>query len=205
MDKLTHDLLYKIPDEADYAESSAELDSDDIPESRVEAIKLLLNSGDIEVSFIAGIVLTSWGYKEGLNKLKDIINSNCQTVIPHRLYSYDDSILHVLRAVKRYWAVQADIGNENRAREEVFPVVKSVIIRSSEERFHISIIFPWIERQKYDEYIPLLKEHLETIIENKDYHGWKVCDVILFLQKYCPEYIQILLEKKGKTLDYYCS
>lgn len=205
MDKLTHDLLYRIPDEVDYAESSTELDPDDIPRSRVEAIKLLLDSGDHEVSFISAIVLTSWGYKEGLNKLKDILNSNCQMPIPHRLYSYDESILHALRAVKRYWAVQTDIGNESGARKEVFPLVKEIILRSNEEKFHISIIFPWLERQKYDEYIPLLKEHLEIIIENKGYHGWKVCDVILFLQKYSPEYIQDLLEEKGKSLDYYCS
>ena len=205
MDKLIHDLLYSIPDNADYAVDSTELDSNDIPQSRVDALKVLLNSEDSEVSFIAAIILTSWGYREGLSRLETIVVGNSETLIAHRLHSYDDSLLHALKAVKRYWSVQADLGNESGARNDVFPLVKVIIMRSSVEKFQISIIFPWLERQKYFEYIPLLKEHLELIIDKKDYHGWKICDVISFLMKFTPEYIQELLAKKGKSLDYYCS
>lgn len=204
MDKLISDLLFNIPDGVDYAASSTELDSDDIPQSRVEALKLLLDSEDSEICFNAAIVLTSWGYKDGLNKLESVINNNYRVFMVHRLYSYDDSLLHVLKAVKRYWAVQTDMGNENDARQDVYPVISLIIIKSSTEKFDISILYPWLERQMYLEYIPLLKEHLEAIIDNRDFHEWKICDVISCLMKLAPDYVDDLLKKKGKPLDYYC-
>ena len=55
--------------------------------------------------------------------------------------------------------------------------------------------------EKYDEYIPLIKNHLIQIIDHPELQFWKIHDAIELMLKLEPEFVHNLLEEKGKTLE----
>jgi hypothetical protein len=50
------------------------------------------------------------------------------------------------------------------------------------------------------EYLPLLKEHLQAIIQRPEFHYWKVADCAHFLMQFDPEFVTKTLATHGKTL-----
>ena len=76
-----------------------------------------------------------------------------------------------------------------------------IIEISNTEPFDISRLFWLIDDEKYDEYIPLIKNHLIQIIDHPELQFWKIHDAIELMLKLEPEFVHNLLEEKGKTLE----
>lgn len=113
MDQQTSDLLYGIPAHADYAADAGELDEEDIPKARMDAVTALMrHAQDAEARFLAARLMASWGVPEGLKALERCIGGpdRVEGVFSHRLHGYDDTYRHVVMAVTLYWARQADRG-----------------------------------------------------------------------------------------------
>lgn len=62
MDSKTDRLLNDIPEHADYAVEAGDLDPEDIPQERVDAVQeLLCRTQDDNERFLAAKLLTNWG------------------------------------------------------------------------------------------------------------------------------------------------
>ncbi len=202
MNPATSDLLYGIPDGIDYAAESADLDLQDVPKERIEKVKDLLNSSDEYVVFQAARILTSWGEDAGFNKLAYLIDTdNIDGYITHRLHGYDDTLYHVLWAFRSYFSQKYNAKEWNEdMRTKIFPYISKIIDVSKIQPFDISSLFSFVERNHFDEYIPLLKDYLESIIGYPEIHGWKIHDALEFFLKIDPDFVNRLLKEKGKTL-----
>lgn len=202
MDKEISVLLHDVPNHADYACDATDLDLEDIPEDRIEKVINLLNSSDENTVFEAAKLLTHWGQSSGFDVLVNLLNENeLDGYIDHRLHGYDDTPQHVLRAFVSYWATQADLGFSEQARSKIFPPIQKIIEKSNTQPFDIAGVFWVIEKYKYSEYIPLIKNHLTQIIDHPKLHFWKIHDAIDLMLKLDPEFVHNLLNEKGKTLE----
>lgn len=85
-------------------------------------------------------------------------------------------------------------------REKLFPYIARIIEAANTQPFVIDSLFRLITEENFEEYIPLLKEHLVAIIEHPEIHRWKIHDVIKLLLQIDPSFVYELLERKGKTL-----
>ena len=199
MDQEILKLLSEIPDHVDYACDAEELDLEDIPEDRISKVRQLLNHSDSYVVFKAAKLLTHWGQNEGFDALAYLLNNDqLDGWITHRLHGYDDTLQHVLSAFVSYWAIQSDLGCCQYARTKIFPCVVKIIEASNTQPFDINSIFWIIERKHYNEYIPLLKNHLTQIIDDPKLHFGKIHDAIELMLE--PDFVHDLLINKGKTL-----
>lgn len=204
MDQNLSELLFSIPVDVDYTTISTDLDLEDIPLERINKIKDLLKSSDVYVVFQAARILTSWGVDDGFDVLVNLCEKNkLKELIGHRLYGYDETYLHVLDAFISYWANKSDKGCGEQAREKIFPYVSKIILLSNEQSFSIRAIFVLVEKYHYDEYIPLLKNHLEMIIKNQSDQYWKIFDLLNFLIKIDPIFVESTLKKNNKRLADY--
>lgn len=204
MDQNISDLLFSIPLDVDYTTVSTDLDLEDIPNERINRIKELLKSSDIYIAFQAARILTSWGVDDGFEVLVKLFEKNeLAGLIDHRLYDYDETYLHVLDAFISYWANKSDEGCREYAREKIFPYVSKIISMSNEQLFSIRAIFGIIEKYHYDEYIPLLKNHLQMIIKNQTDQYWKIHDLLKFLLKIDPIFVKVTLKNNDKRLADY--
>ena len=202
MNKEISVLLHDVPTHADYACDATDLDPEDIPEDRIEQVINLLNSSDENIVFKAAKLLTNWGQSSGFDALVNLLNENkLDGYIDHRLHGYDDTLQHVLSAFVRYWAFQADLGFGEQARIKIFHPIQKIIEISNTEPFDISRLFWLIDDEKYDEYIPLIKNHLIQIIDHPELQFWKIHDAIELMLKLEPEFVHNILKEKGKTLE----
>ena len=201
MDKEISNLLYDIPKNAD-TELVEELDLEDIPEDRIKKLKDLLNSSDEDIVFKAAKLLTHWGQTSGFDALVNLLDENkLDSYIDHRLHGYDDTLQHVLSAFVSYWATQATLGFGEQARIKIFPPIKKIIEKSNTQPFDIAGVFWVVEKYKYTEYIPLIKNHLIQIIDHSKFQFWKIHDALKLMLKLDPEFVRNLLDEKGKTLE----
>ena len=201
MDKEISNLLYDIPKNAD-TELVEELDLEDIPEDRIKKLKDLLNSSDEDIVFKVAKLLTHWGQTSGFDALVNLLDENkLDSYIDHRLHGYDDTLQHVLSAFVSYWATQATLGFSEQARIKIFPPIKKIIEKSNTQPFDIAGVFWVIEKYKYTEYIPLIKNHLIQIIDHPKFQFWKIHDALKLMLKLDPEFVRNLLDEKGKTLE----
>lgn len=204
MKKEIAELLYGIPDNVNYTDISTDLDLEDIPDERIQKIKLLLSDIDPYIVFQASRILTSWGDDEGFSKLVKLLEEDhISGFINNRLYGYDETLKHALDALISYWAVKSDQGEGDRdvARAKIFPYILKIIDASNDQPFEIYSILGVIDEYGFNEYLPFIKKHLEKIIDYPEIHGWKIHDVIELLLKIDPEFVNELLLKKRKTLQ----
>lgn len=202
MEQKIIDLLCEIPDNVDYTDVAEDLDLEDIPEIRIKQLRELLTNSDVYIQFQAAKLLTFWGDDYGFKVLTCLFDNNkLSSFVDHRLYGYDDTLQHVLRALIRYWADKYDQGLGEAAREKLFPYIARIIEAANTQPFVIDSLFRLITEENFEEYIPFLKEHLVAIIEHPEIHGWKIHDAIEFLLKIDPDFVNELLLKKGKTLQ----
>jgi len=198
MDQYAIDLL---SDDLESGLLAEELDYEEIPEEHLNKIRLLLDSSDKYTVFQAAKLLTFWGDDVGFNKLEELFyNNELKGFIGHRLHGYDDTLQHVLRALVSFWAQKVEQEQGEKARKKIFPFVSQIIKLSNYQQFEICGIFNVVENYSFNEYLPILKEHLILIIDHPEVHGWKIHDAIKFFLKIDPDFVNKLLDEKGKTL-----
>ncbi|MCK9697469.1 hypothetical protein [Pseudomonas syringae] len=205
MDHKTNFLLSNIPEGADYAADAGDLDLEDIPQERMEAvIDLLRNADDEVVKFLAAKLLASWGVFEGFSVLKEFVEKKSAiiaNVYPHRLHGYDDTFRQVLMAVVMFYANMAGAGKKDVARAEVYPLLSKIIELAASNPFEIIDVLSFIKREQYFEYLPLIKGYLMSIIDNPEVHRWKIYDAIEFLVEFDSQFVVSLLEEKRKSIE----
>lgn len=206
MDFKINNLLNNIPAHAGYAADPGELDAEDIPQERLEGVRDLLHRSDDDiVRFLAAKLLTSWGRREGLTALGEIMGApdSIEGVYSQRLHGYDDTYRQVLMAVTMYFANMAENGAKEIAREEVYPFLSKIIALASSKPFEIDNIFSFVKREQYLEYVPLIKVHLSKIIDSPEVHRWKIYDAIIFLMNFDSAFVVSLLRMRGKSIEDY--
>jgi len=200
----TYELLNSIPGHADYAVTAGDLDPEDIPQERIDAVlDLLRHASNNEEQFLAAKLLTSWGVYEGLIALEGSMEKpeGIEGTYSHRLYGYDDTYRQILLAVTRYFANVADRGEVEAARVQIYSPLSKIITLASSKPFEIAKIFDFVKRKNYSEYVPLVEEHLAAIIDHPEVHRWKIYDAIVFLMSFNPDFIAFLLKEKNKSID----
>ncbi|MBC8999896.1 hypothetical protein IAI51_25550 [Pseudomonas sp. N40(2020)] len=200
----TYDLLNSIPDGADYAVAAGDLDPEDIPQKRVDAVlDLLRTTSDIEERFQAAKLLTSWGIHDGLDALEVIMGKpeDIQGFYTHRLHGYDDTYRQILMAITSYFANVADRGEIDAARAQVYAPLAKIILLANKLPFEITGIFDFAKSGGFSEYLPLVEEHLTSIIDQPNLHGWKIYDAIQFLIGFDSKVVMFLLSERNKTVD----
>ncbi|KTB73821.1 MULTISPECIES: hypothetical protein [Pseudomonas] len=205
MDHKINFLLSNIPEGADYAADAGDLDLEDIPQERMDAvIHLLRNADDEVVKFLAARLLASWGVFEGFSVLKEFVEKKSTiiaNVYPHRLHGYDDTFRQVLMAVVMFYANMAGAGKKDVARAEVYPLLSKIIELAASNPFEIIDVLSFIKREHYFEYLPLIKSYLMSIIDNPEVHRWKIYDAIEFLVEFDSQFVVSLLEEKRKSIE----
>lgn len=204
MDAKTYDLLNHIPENADYAVTAGDIDPEDLPRARIDAVQDLLRyTRDREEYFFAAKLLTSWGIREGLIALENCMEkpSSIEGIYSHRLHGYDDTYAQIVLAVTRYFSNVADLGKVEEARGDIYPLLSRVIESASGNAFEISRIYDFAESENFLEYVPLIKKHLVSIIDSPEIQGWKTYDALKFLEKFDPRFVASLLEARGKTIE----
>lgn len=170
----TYEFLNSIPDGADYAVAAGDLDPEDTPQKRVDAVlDLLRTTSDIEERFQAAKLLTSWGVHDGLDALEVIMGKpeDIQGFYMHRLHGYDDTYCQILMAITSYFANVADRGEIAAARALVYAPLGTNILLANELPFEITGVFDFAKSASFSEYVPLLEEHLASIIDQPNLHG----------------------------------
>lgn len=195
-------LLRDIPTDVDYTELPEDLDPEDIPPERIKGVVDLLTHEDDYIVFQAARLFTSWGIEEGFDTLRKLLVENeLQGMIQHRIYGYDETYKHVLYAFISYWANQSDAGKGEQARKAIFEPVSIIIKASNTQLFQIDKIFRLVLDDDFNEYIPLLKEHLQIIIKNPEDNYWRIHDVIELFLKVDPDFIAQVLKENKKELS----
>ncbi|WP_447774908.1 hypothetical protein [Pseudomonas chlororaphis] len=204
MDRKTNDLLNSIPEHADYAADAGDLDPEDIPQERMDAVMDLLRHADNDVvRFLAAKLLTSWGVHEGLIALEKNMERPeiIEGIYSHRLHGYDDTYRQILMAVTMYFANMADRGEREVARTQVYSLLSKIIALAGSKPFEITDAFAFVKRERYLEYVLPIKQHLVSIIDHPEIHRWKIYDAIELLMGFDPEFVMSLLKEKNKTID----
>lgn len=204
MDRKTNDLLNSIPEHADYAADAGDLDPEDIPQERMDAVMgLLLHADNDVVRFLAAKLLTSWGIHEGLIALEKSMERPeiIEGIYSHRLHGYDDTYRQILMAVTMYFANMADRGGREVARTQVYSPLSKIIALAGSKSFEITDAFAFVKRERYLEYVPSIEQHLVSIIDHPEIHRWKIYDAVELLMDFDPEFVMSLLKEKNKTID----
>ncbi|QXI30701.1 hypothetical protein [Pseudomonas vanderleydeniana] len=183
MSLTTYELLHGVPIGAEYAVDATELDKEDIPQARVDAVMdILRKSDDREEHFLAARLLCSWGYHEGLAALEKGMAEpeGLEGFITHRLHGCDDTYNHVQLAVLRYFADLADRGEVEEARRQVYAPLSRVIALAANRRFEISAILEFIRREGFLEYMPSIEQYFLEIIKQPEIFHWKIAEAANF-------------------------
>ncbi|WP_234709763.1 hypothetical protein, partial [Pseudomonas amygdali] len=144
MEPKIYELLNSIPEHADYAVTAGDLDPEDIPQERIDAVlDLLRNATTNEEQFLAAKLLTSWGVHEGLIALEGSMEEpeGIEGTYSHYLYGYDDTYRQILLAVTRYFANMADRGGVEAARVQIYSPLSKIIALASSKPFEIAKVF----------------------------------------------------------------
>ena len=199
--KELEDLFYTVPNDVDYTDLLEEVDLEDIPEETIEKLTSLLDSDDDFLRYKSSRLLTIWGIKEGFNILTQMfVEGKLEGYIPHRLYSYDDTNRIILDALTSYWANQSDIGNGDKARQDIFPYVCKIIEQAEKGYYDLSYFYYLVEDNGFSEYIPYLKHFLSTIMDKPEDNYWRIHDTLRLFLKIEPDYVTQLLKEKQKSL-----
>ena len=203
MDPKTYELLNGIPEHADYAVEAGDLDREDISGERIAAVRQLLNSENEMERFQASKLLTSWGVHDGLIVLEEYMRRPeiIEGIYTHRLHGYDDTYRHILMAVTMYFANAAEVSGKELARRQVYDVLSKIIALANERPFEISEIYSFVHREKYSEYLPLLKQHLIAMVEHPELHRRKIKDAIGLIMEFDADFVRVLLSEKNKILE----
>lgn len=197
-------LLYFIPESADYAADATDLDPEDVPEERVNGLKLLLNSGNGDEPLTSARLLASWGYEEGVEKLKYYINNPEETdrvgCMLHRLHSYNDVFKHILMALTSYHCRMIDRGFGEKSKIITYPLIRRIIGLAQAYSFNLDYFLVQIEPGMFDEFLPDLKEMLQSIINKPQVNPWRIHDVIAFFMRTDLEFVDEVLKENGKVL-----
>ena len=216
--------LYHVPEHADYAVDSSELDAEDIEPGRVEKLESMI-AVDIDdpandyKHFAAARILCSWGYRCGFDMISQYVFREDLMEGPgdisHRIYGYNTGYEHALMAIWSYHATQSDRGYDPKerkvtdsryaqeSRKLIFDVTVKIIEYSNSKQFEINRLFGSLKHNKYDEYYPHIKNHLISIIDNPEFHHWKIFDALEFLNGVDPEFVASVLKPRGKTIADY--
>jgi hypothetical protein len=203
MEERIYEILHGVPINADYAVDAADLDAEDIPQSRInDVMDLLVNAQDSEVHFLAARLLASWGYQEGLLALNGYIDDlgGVAGFIVHRIYGYDDTYRFILLALTGYFASVSDKGAATKAREDIYNPISKIILLSNTLSFEISDFFWLVEKKGFLEYVPALREHLIAIIDQPEVHRWKINDVVGLLSRVDHGFVSAFLQRRGKVV-----
>lgn len=200
--------LIAIPDKAkSYTDELRNLEPEDIPWERIPEFKDVMHNSANEYDKVwAARILTEWGDSDGYDFLESYVcdrEPSNEVLMEHRLRGYDDTNTQILGAAVKYWARRSDAGFEEQARKKIFKLVNHIIVLSNSMPFEIGGFFWLISDMGMTEYLPLLKEHLQAIIQRPEYHHWKVADCAHLLQKFDPEFVTQTLAAHGKTLADY--
>lgn len=196
-------LLYSIPDGIGYTTMLEELDIEDVPQERIDGLIELLFDKDESLQFDSARLLTYWGIDEGFNALVRMFDEGkTKGFIEHRLHGYDDTEQHILSAFIGYWASKMDQSKQDgeEARHRIFPYIVKIIQKASTEYFSISELFWLVTKYHFVEYVPMIKEYLQYIIDYPNKQYWKIHDAIKLLLEIEPQFIHDLLEKEHKKL-----
>ena len=213
-----------VPDHADYAVDSSELDREDIESGRVEKLKSIIAT-DINDPvndyhhFGAARVLCSWGYRCGFDMIskyvfrEDLMEGPGD--ISHRIRGYNTGYEHALMAIWSYHATQSDRGYdpkerkitdrsyEQESRKLIFDVTVKIVEYSNIKKFEINRLYGSLRHNHYEEYYPHIKNHLLSIIDHPEFHHWKIFDALEFLNGVDPEFVASVLKPRGKTIADY--
>lgn len=198
-----NDLLYSIPDGISYTTMPEELDIEDIPQERIEGLIELLSDKDESLIFDSARLLTHWGIDDGFDALVRMFDEGkTKGFIEHRLHGYDDTDQHILSAFIDYWAAKAGQSKQDgeKARHRIFPYIVKIIQKASTECFSISGLFWLVTEYNFVEYVQMIKEYLQHIIDYPNKQYWKIHDAIKLLLEIEPQFIHDLLEKEHKKL-----
>lgn len=206
-EKDIRNLLYSIPEDADYAVEPAELDREDIPTERVQGLEELLKQG-IETFQVARL-LTAWGYDSGFEVLTDLFDKGeLEGYISHRLHGYDETYKYVLDSFILYWLNQGELGNYTEAEEKVFPYIEKIISDSFKKPYDLDPLVTFLQfsshRQKL---IDLIKQNLNNLTKGEANFYWRVRSDLSLIAPYEPRFVDHFIEKyslnRNEYLDEY--
>lgn len=195
------DLFYTVPNDVDYTDLLEEVDLEDVPEETIKKLTSLLSSDDEFLRYKASRLLTIWGLKEGFEVLTQMfVEGKLEGYILHRLYAYDDTNRILLDDLSSYWASQYDLGNGEEARKAIFPYICQIINQAEQGHYDISKLYHLIREEKFTEYIPHIKHFLSSIMDKPEDNYWRIHDTLKLFLEIEPDYVEKLLEEKGKSL-----
>lgn len=216
--------IYHVPENADYAVDSTELDPEDIDPARVEVLKAIITNDTDDpknnyLHFGAARVLCSWGYRCGFDMISKYVSREDLMEGPgeisHRIRGYNTGYEHALMAIWSYHATQSDRGYDPKerkvtdssyaqeSRKLIFDVTVKIIEYSNSKQFEINRLYGSLRHNHYEEYYPHIKNHLLSIIDNPEFHHWKIFDALEFLNGVDPEFVASVLKPRGKTIADY--
>jgi hypothetical protein len=204
--------LYHMPEHADYAVDASDLDEEDIEPKRVEILKNIIsvdidNPANNYRHFSAARILCCWGYRCGFDMIskyvfrEDLMEGPGE--IAHRIYGYNTGYEHAFMAIWTYHATMCDRKLEKESRNLIYDATKKIIEYCNVKLFEINRLFSSLKYYKYEEYYPLIKNHLIIIIEYPEFHDRKIGDAINFLNEVDPEFVASVLQARGKTIADY--
>ena len=168
---------------------------------------MLSNENEV-LQFDSARLLTHWGIDEGFDTLVLMFEKRkTEGMIDHRLHGYDDTDRHILSAFISYWASKAGQSQQkgDDARQKIFPSIARIIRKASSADFSISELFWLVTKMQFIEYVPLVKEYLQHIIDHPSKRYWEIHDTVKSLLEIEPQFIMIYLRvntKSYRTLDY---
>lgn len=204
--EIINHLLYDIPTNVDYTDLVEELDTEDIPQDRIQGLLNILTnkSLDVHIIFRASFLLTSWGISEGFDKLTELLfNKEIEGLIPNNLSGQDDTYKHILSALISYWAVNADKGNSEVAKQKIYLPIKFIIEKANSHPFQISNLFWLVENESFNEFIPLLHNHLIVLLDNYKERYWDIHDLAKLFLEIDPNLIDTLFKDRNIKLSEY--
>lgn len=200
-------LLYDIPEDADYAVEPAELDREDIPTERVQGLEELLKQ-DIETFQVARL-LTAWGYDSGFEILTDLFDKGeLEGYISHRLHGYDETYKYILDNLILYWIHQREQGNIEYADERVLPYIEKIISDSSKKSYDLDPLVTFLQLSSHrQKLIDLIKQNLNNLTKGEANFYWRVRSDLSLIAPYEPRFVDHFIEKyslnRNEYLDEY--
>lgn len=184
-------LLTEIPEGVAYTDDPADLDPEDITDSRIKAVIQLLSDGNEYYRLRAAILLANWGESVGVTYLCNFVeNSDGQEFnwFPHRLRPYDETYKVIFEALEGFWAFHTDQSSKDQAKQAIVPTLRKIIKLAGHLRFELRLGFLMLHG-RFDDLLPDVKRYFEEILRNPDFHHWKIEDTASVLSQIDPQYV----------------
>lgn len=194
-------LLYDIPDNVDYACIPADLDYEDIPIERVKGLEKLLKE-DVR-TFEVSMLLTSWGYDSGFERLTTMFNQGeLKGYINDRIHNYDETYKHVLESLIRYWINQKELGNHKIANDKVLPYIMNIIKDSKNEMYDLDPLVIFLRlSDNCEECVKLIERNLKELTPNSENFYWRVRSDLELIKPYDTEFVENFVEKYDINME----